>query len=244
MRLYLRQCVTIAAADMTDEERRSYNREKTRRYRAKHAGDLAFKANLAKVKREWTRANRQAIARQKRERYRNDKAFKAAACANAIKWREANADRWLAAQTAWRAANREKLKQYLRQYHKQRKLTPEAADRREKRTAQKRAYYLANKEKLKEQRLERHARRPELRYAVDASRRAKKKHAMPQWADRAAIAAIYREAKKLMRETGIDWHVDHIVPLKHPLVCGLHVAHNLQLLPGAENVRKNNRFVV
>lgn len=40
------------------------------------------------------------------------------------------------------------------------------------------------------------------------------------------------------------WHVDHIIPLKHDLVCGLHVVANLQIIPGSENLSKNNRFVV
>ena len=65
-----------------------------------------------------------------------------------------------------------------------------------------------------------------------------KRQAMPLWADREAISCIYQEAKYL------QWHVDHIIPLNHPLVCGLHVEGNLQSLPPEENLRKSNSFVV
>jgi hypothetical protein len=68
--------------------------------------------------------------------------------------------------------------------------------------------------------------------------------ATPSWASRTAVTAIYLERERVTLETGIPHHVDHIVPLVHPQVCGLHCEHNLRVIPGAENQSKSNRFEI
>jgi hypothetical protein len=73
-------------------------------------------------------------------------------------------------------------------------------------------------------------------------RLALKRKATPAWANLAAIDVLYIEAKRRELETGVKWHVDHIVPLKSKLVCGLHVEANLVVLTASENIAKSNRY--
>jgi hypothetical protein len=72
--------------------------------------------------------------------------------------------------------------------------------------------------------------------AIENKRKAAKLQATPVWADEEKIRAVYKEAARL----GHD--VDHIVPLRSPLVCGLHVQDNLRPLPAADNRAKRNRW--
>jgi 5-methylcytosine-specific restriction endonuclease McrA len=59
--------------------------------------------------------------------------------------------------------------------------------------------------------------------------------------DDEAISKIYRESM-YMRRKGLDITVDHVVPLYHPRVCGLHVSYNLQLLMRSENSAKGSKI--
>ena len=62
------------------------------------------------------------------------------------------------------------------------------------------------------------------------------------WVDKSEIKRIYRECAEVSARTGVKHHVDHIVPLLHPDVCGLDVPWNLQILPADENHEKSNWF--
>ena len=77
-----------------------------------------------------------------------------------------------------------------------------------------------------------------------SERKRKRDKSMPVWADKKAIQDIYIKARQLTKETGINYEVDHIIPLNHPLVCGLHVEFNLQILTEEENIKKSNSFIV
>ena len=77
---------------------------------------------------------------------------------------------------------------------------------------------------------------------VDIKRR--HKEAKVAWGDTTTIRLIYKEMRRLNKEAGyVAFHVDHIVPMHHPLVCGLHVEHNLQIITASENEHKGNTFI-
>jgi hypothetical protein len=73
---------------------------------------------------------------------------------------------------------------------------------------------------------------------------ARKRHvarATPPWANTFFISEAYALARLRTALTGIKWNVDHIVPLRSPIVCGLHTEENLRVIPMVENCRKRNR---
>lgn len=118
-------------------------------------------------------------------------------------------------------------------------LTPEEAAKRNREKV--RAWKAANPEREKErQRRYLEQNRDKLR-AKWNKRRADRLRATPPWADAKAIEAVYLEAARLTRETGIRHEVDHVVPLRGRSVCGLHVPWNLRPIPAAENASKLNR---
>ena len=81
---------------------------------------------------------------------------------------------------------------------------------------------------------------------TQSTRKAKKLSATPSWLtehDIQSIKNMYSVARLRQEETGIAYEVDHIVPLKSKIVCGLHVPWNLQLLTKSENSRKNNKLL-
>lgn len=80
-----------------------------------------------------------------------------------------------------------------------------------------------------------------------AKRRASKLMAKPKWLTKQHIrdmVNIYKESKLKNKESGIEHHVDHIIPLQGKTVCGLHVPWNLQILTRDENLKKSNKLII
>jgi len=109
----------------------------------------------------------------------------------------------------------------------------------------KKKYHQENRDAIAEAKKAWRKENPELASAHAASRRARKKQAQPPWLTEEHINQIkaeYKNSKRMKKLTGIEHHVDHIVPLKGENVCGLHVPWNLQVIPAKHNLEKHNHF--
>lgn len=79
------------------------------------------------------------------------------------------------------------------------------------------------------------------------TREARKKNAVPKWfgeLDQLALDEAADLIDKRRTATGIDWQIDHMLPMLARTVCGLHVGNNLQVIPRTLNAQKNNKLIL
>ena len=131
-------------------------------------------------------------------------------------WRRRNPEKVNARKRAWRLRNPEKVKAERRRQYARRSADPII---REEDRAKLKLWFSSNGNRTR----------------LQSARRAAQIQATPSWGQE-GIADVYQEAE--YQQT----HVDHTVPLRSKLVCGLHVWDNLQLLTAQDNVRKGNKF--
>ena len=86
-----------------------------------------------------------------------------------------------------------------------------------------------------------------LKIAAEAKRHAAKIQRTPTWLsklDKWMIDEIYMLSALRTELTGVEWQVDHIIPLQGKKVSGLHIPFNLQVITAKENQIKSNRLEV
>lgn len=148
--------------------------------------------------------------------------------------------------------NKELLKGTQNEYHKNyRKINKESISikQKEKRKnnlgkfrAKETAYNARNRDKRRAYLKEYRKNNPDKVIASNSRSRAIKEQRMVAWADKDLILTFYTEAKRLEKETGLKYHVDHIIPFRGEMVSGLHVHNNLQVIPAKENLMKRNKY--
>ena len=138
----------------------------------------------------------------------------------------------------YRERNKEKLRQQRAEYY---------ANNKEQELINMRKWKKDNAEYVLEYAKQYALDNPEKRNALEMKRHSKKVSASilegDEWND-FFIQEIYELRKTRTVATGLEYHVDHIIPLQGKLVSGLHVWNNLQLLPASINYSKNNSFKI
>ena len=145
--------------------------------------------------------------------------------------------------------NKEEIRKKQKEYYdrtidERRAASKRWADQHREHKRQKdREYYEKNKEKIKEYVSNFYKEHRELRNFFNSKYRACVKSSIPSWANLEAIKAIYEQCEEMNKNNdGVQYVVDHIIPLRGKNVCGLHVENNLQIIEMHENCRKSNKF--
>ncbi len=148
---------------------------------------------------------------------------------------------------AYREKNKDKLRAYDRERNKlparkkqiKDSLSKYKEENKEAIRGYYKEYYINNKDviKVNREKYEKSDKGKAARRNKDARRRL-------QFKASALVKLYTTETTFIYKGTPEGMVVDHIVPLVHPHVCGLHVPWNLQYLTISDNAKKSNKYPI
>lgn len=218
--------------------------------------------------RAWNIANADKCREAGRRRYAENPDKKRSA---AKKWADSNQERGRENRAKWYAANAEKVREKTKKWalanpERYREICRKSGKKwadanpdkvlekgrrqyitgREERIEKARLRYAENPERVLEVNRKWAKANPEKLRANERNRKAAKMKRRPPWYgefDHFVIESAYALAKLREAATGIEWHVDHMIPLRAKKASGLHVGLNVQVIPEAMNLFKRNKML-
>lgn len=121
------------------------------------------------------------------------------------------------------------------------------AERGAEENANRAAYYQAHRDEELARKARYNDAARQARTATENRRRVKKLNALPKWFgefDQLVETEAFELADQRRELTGIDWAVDHMIPLQAKEASGLHIGCNLQVIPSRLNNSKLNRMIL
>lgn len=107
------------------------------------------------------------------------------------------------------------------------------------------SYRKKNKKKLAKYDHEFYLANKAYRRAISRKYATRKRKSCPLWLTEKQLSQMqrwYEFRENISVMTGVEHHVDHIVPLQGDNVSGLHVPWNLRVIPAIDNLRKNKYY--
>ncbi|MHB1231570.1 MAG: hypothetical protein ACYCZQ_03165 [Burkholderiales bacterium] len=148
-------------------------------------------------------------------------------------YRQQNREYFSEYHKSYHQQNRERISEYNKSYNERNK---------EQLSERRKSCYEQSKSQLSEYHKSYRFANPHIYNKCNSQRRAQKLNATPLWAnDEYVVRFIYKLASVFSKCLNEKVEVDHIVPLKGKKVCGLHIAHNMQLLTESQNSQKSNK---
>jgi hypothetical protein len=193
---------------------------------------MAYKdlEKIRKTNKDWNKRNRERVAattKAWRERNREREA------ATAKAWRERNRERKAATTKAWRERNRERKAATTKAWSER---------NRERKAEKNKAWRERNPERVAAIAKAWRERNRDLINEKNRRRRCKEKNSsVPLTAnEKKKILLMERARQQLQKETGLKYHIDHILPIVHG---GIHHPVNLMILDSRENGCKRDKLL-